>query len=103
MAEAEGHDVRWTAGCAFVLFLLFILGLTGWGVLRQQRPFKAYPGQEYANYPLPADWQKTAEWTRARLHYPSFLVVHPPARDGFDRWTIDYPPSDRKLLQGIAA
>jgi len=83
------------------VFLLFLLVLTGWGVLRAQRPFKAYPGQEYADYPLPADYQKPAEWTRARLHYPSFLMVHPPVRDGFDRWTIDYPPSDRKLLQGM--
>ncbi|HEV2200619.1 MAG TPA: DUF4159 domain-containing protein [Bryobacteraceae bacterium] len=81
--------------------LLFILGLTGWGVLRAQRPFKAYRGQEYEDYPLPEDWKRAAEFTRARLRYPSFLVVHPPVRDGFDRWTIDYPPSDRHLLQGI--
>ena len=83
------------------VFLLFLLVLMGWGVLRAQRPFKAYRGQEYEDFPLPPDWQKTAEWTRARLHYPSFLMVHPGARDGYDRWTIDYPRSDRHLLQGI--
>ena len=83
------------------VLLLLLLVLTGWGVLRAQRPFKAYPGQEYENFPLPPDWQKTAEFTRARLHYPSFLVVHTGANDGYDRWTIDYPRSDRHLLQGI--
>ncbi len=28
-------------------------------------------------------------------------MVHPGVRDGYHRWTIDYPRSDRHLLQGI--
>src|ERR1700722_7637783 len=83
-------------------FLLLVLcAITGWGVLRAQRPFKDYPGQEYENFPLPPDWQQTAEWTRARLDYPSFMMAHPPARDGYERWPIDYPRSGRRLVQGI--
>lgn len=82
------------------LFLLFLCAITGWGVLRAQRAFKEYPGQEYEDFPLPPDWQKPAEWTRARLRYPSFAMLHG-FRDGYRRWTIDYPRSDRHFLQGI--
>ena len=81
------------------LFLL-IIAVAGWGVLRAQRPFREYPGAEYENFPLPPDWQQSAEWTRARLRYPSFMGVHG-FRDGYRRWTVDYPRSDRHLLQGI--
>src|ERR1700680_310919 len=79
---------------------LLIIAVAGWGVLRAQRPFRDYPGVEYENFPLPPDWQQTADWTRARLRYPSLLPVHG-IRDGYRRWTIDYPRSDRHLLQGI--
>jgi hypothetical protein len=82
------------------LLWLLLGAIAGWGVLRAQKPFKAYPGVEYENFVLPEDWQKPAEWTRARLIYPSFFSVHG-VRDGFHRWTIDYPRSDRHLLQGI--
>ncbi len=82
------------------LFWLFLGAIAGWGVLQAQKPFKAYPGVEYENFVLPDDWQQPAEWTRARLIYPSFFSVHG-IRDGFHRWTIDYPRSDRHLLQGI--
>ena len=82
-------------------FLLLVLcAITGWGVLRAQRPFKDYPGVEYEMFPLPPDWQQATEWTRARLRYPSFLAPHG-IPDGNRRWTIDYPRSDRHLLQGI--
>src|SRR5450631_2204477 len=82
-------------------FLLLVLcAITGWGVLRAQRPFKDYPGVEYEKFPLPPDWQQSTEWTRARLRYPSFLAPHG-IPDGNRRWTIDYPRSDRHLLQGI--
>jgi hypothetical protein len=82
-------------------FLLLVLcAITGWGVLRAQRPFKDYPGVEYENFPLPPDWQQSTEWTRARLRYPSFLAPHG-VPDGNRRWTVDYPRSDRHLLQGI--
>jgi len=82
-------------------FLLLVLcAITGWGVLRAQRPFKDYPALEYQNFPLPPDWQQSTEWTRARLRYPSLLAPHG-IPDGNRRWTIDYPRSDRHLLQGI--
>ena len=79
---------------------LVLCAITGWGVLRAQRPFKDYPGIEYENFPLPPDWQQSTEWTRARLRYPSFLAPHG-VPDGNRRWTVDYPRSDRHLLQGI--
>ena len=71
-----------------------------WGGLKAQRPFQEYPGVEYEHFPLPPDYQDKTEWTRARLRYPSILNVHGPG-DGYRRWTIDYPRSDRHLLQGI--
>lgn len=82
------------------LLWLVLCAITGWGVLRAQRPFKDYPAVEYEYFPLPPDWQQTTEWTRARLRYPSFLAPHG-VPDGNRRWTIDYPRSDRHLLQGI--
>ncbi len=80
--------------------MLFLTGFATWGVLHAQRPFQEYPGVEYENFPLPPDWKENTEWTRARLRYPSFLSVHG-RRDGERRWTVDYPRSDRHLLQGI--
>ncbi|MBZ5601894.1 MAG: DUF4159 domain-containing protein [Acidobacteriia bacterium] len=79
---------------------LLVAGLAAWGVLRAQRPFKEYPGTEYENFPLPNDYQEKTEWTRARLRYPS--VYGRSWRRGDDlNWTIDYPRSDRHLLQGV--
>jgi hypothetical protein len=78
--------------------LTFLL-LAAWGVLRAQRPFKQYQAQEYEDFPLPPDWNTKTEWTRARLHYPS---VYANRRYGLDlNWTIDYPRSDRHLLEGV--
>jgi len=70
------------------------------GALWAQRPFKPYRSSEYGeDYPLPDDWSQKTEWTRARLHYPS---VYGNRRFGLDlNWTIDYPRSDRHLLQGV--
>jgi hypothetical protein len=65
------------------------------------RPFKEYPGYEYNDFPIPADYLDKHEWTRARLRYPSFLNVHGYMADGFNRWTVDYPRSDRHLLEGV--
>jgi hypothetical protein len=80
--------------------LLAIAGFATWGALRAQKPFQDYPGVEYENFPLPPDYQEKTEWTRARLMYPSFLAPHGYA-DGRRRWTVDYPRSDRHLLQGV--
>ena len=79
-----------------VLLAAFALGLGAWGLLRAQRPFKEYPGVEYENFPLPPDWNQTTEWTRARLRYPANRGF----RSDFN-WTIDYPRSDRHLLEGV--
>ncbi len=68
------------------------------GVLHAQRPFKQYDAAEYYDFPLPPDWNVKAEWTRARLRYPS---VYGGFRGEDLNWTIDYPRSDRHLLQGI--
>jgi hypothetical protein len=80
------------------LTFLAILAAAGtWGVLQAQRPFKEYPGIEYENFALPDGWNKTTEWTRARLRVPGI-------NRGFYssiNWTMDYPRSDRHLLQGI--
>jgi hypothetical protein len=40
------------------------------------------------------------EWTRARLRYTPFINVHG-VPDGYNRWTVDYPRSDRHLLSGV--
>lgn len=59
-----------------------------------------YPGVEYVDFPLPPDYLVKHEWTRARLKYSSILSLHED-RDGFDRFTVDYPRSDRHFLAGI--
>jgi hypothetical protein len=78
--------------------LLAVTALCVLGVLRAQRPFKQYQAQEYEDFPLPDDFAQKTEWTRARLHYPSVYG----SRRGLDlNWTIDYPRSDRHLLEGV--
>lgn len=82
------------------LFGTALLALSGWGILQAQKPFRAYYGAEYADFPLPNDWNQPAEWTRARLRFRALFTVHgAPANPG--QWTVDYPRSDRHLLQGI--
>jgi hypothetical protein len=78
--------------------VLVVTALIAWGVLHAQRPFKQYRAQEYEDFPLPEDYKQTTEWTRARLHYPS---VYANSRYMDLNWTIDYPRSDRHLLQGV--
>jgi hypothetical protein len=78
-------------------FVLVPLVLAGWCVLRAQKPFREYAGSEYNNFPLPQGWQEQTEWTRARLKVPSIRGSF----RGDLNWTIDYPRSDRHLLQGI--
>ncbi|MGH9558458.1 MAG: DUF4159 domain-containing protein [Bryobacteraceae bacterium] len=77
------------------------------GILRAQRPFKEYPAIEYTNFPLPPDYRQNAEWTRARLRYPD-IMGYPDRMLFYDNgrpfpgyWTMDYPRSDRHLLQGV--
>jgi hypothetical protein len=35
-----------------------------------QKPFREYPGQEYNDFPLPADYRDKTEFVFARLMYP---------------------------------
>jgi Domain of unknown function (DUF4159) len=86
--------------------LVLIAALSAWGVLRAQKQFKEYQATEYNDFPLPKDWTDKTEWTRARLKYPS---IYGGGGFGFGRrrgggdlnWTIDYPRSDRHLLEGV--
>jgi hypothetical protein len=79
-----------------VLLAAVLLGV--WGLLYAQRPFQQYEAAEYDDFPLPPDWSAKTEWTRARLRYPSVYGAY----RGLDlNWTIDYPRSDRHLLQGV--
>jgi Domain of unknown function (DUF4159) len=81
---------------------LLVCLLTTLGVLRAQKPFREYPGNEYVDFPLPSDYQQPAEWTRGRLRYRS-VPVHPTMGffEGRNSWTIDYPRSDRHFLAGV--
>ena len=79
-----------------VLLIVIAVGLLG--VSWAQRPFKQYQAEEYEDFPLPPDWNEKTEWTRARLRYPSVYARYT-YRDL--NWTIDYPRSDRHLLQGV--
>jgi len=78
--------------------LLVVAALGVLDVLHAQRPFQQYDAAEYVDFPLPPDWNSQTEWTRARLRYPS---VYGRYRGQDLNWTIDYPRSDRHLLQGI--
>jgi hypothetical protein len=86
---------------------LGIAGLSVCGVLLAQKPFKEYPAIEYNDFPLPGGWQQKAEWTRARLRYPDVYgypdvdLMMNNGRPFPGYWTMDYPRSDRHLLEGV--
>jgi len=85
--------------------LMFFEGLHAF-----QQPFREYPGIEYNDFPLPADWQRPAEFMFARLMYPPFrgrgafgydgLAAHG-WQKGLSIWTQDYPRADRHFLQAV--
>lgn len=75
-----------------------VLAILLTGLLLAQREFKEYAGNEYVDFPLPSDWQKKTEWTRARLMYPDYGGRR---RFRGGAWTTDYPRSDRHLLEGV--
>jgi hypothetical protein len=82
------------------------LGLAAWSGLRAQKPFKKWPGIEYEDWPLPADYQDKHEWTRARLRYPDIYgyperLLSYNGRPFPGYWTMDFPRSDRHLLEGV--
>jgi hypothetical protein len=86
-----------------LLLCVTLLLLTGWGVLRAQKPFQEYPAIEYEDFPLPPDYNKPTDWTRARLRYPDITGYpnHSMYRNFAGYWTMDYPRSDRHLLDGV--
>ena len=75
-----------------------------------QMPFREYPGVEYNNFPLPADFQEETEWVFARLMYPSAPTARIVRRyrmggsdwtHGLTSWTQDYPRADRHFAEEI--
>src|SRR4029077_4938718 len=85
-----------------LIFCLLLAGVGAWGILRAQKPFKEYPGFEYTNFEIPPDANVPHEWTRARLKYTQYGGSGRRGFGGGNRWTMDYPRSDRHLLPGIA-
>jgi hypothetical protein len=77
------------------------------GVVLAQKPFKDWPAIEYSDFPLPTDYQAKAEWTRARLRYPDIygypdqMLINRDGTPFAGYWTMDYPRSDRHLLEGV--
>jgi len=99
------------AGVLLIGGLALFTGLYAW-----QKPFREYPGVEYAKYPVPPNPDEKTEWVFARLMYPE----HPNAlfggwgrrfggmygsgqdwRQGFTSWTQDYPRADRHFAQAL--
>ncbi len=75
-----------------------------------QKPFRQYPGIEYENFALPADWQQPAEYVFARLMYPSIrgrrgrvfgAQGYGDWREGMSMWTQDYPRADRHFMVAV--
>jgi hypothetical protein len=88
--------------CAAALTGLCLVGLA----LAGPRPFRAYPGVEYENFELPPDYMNPAEWTFARLMYPTchsyamrgcYRGEGDEWKQGGTNWTIDFPRADRHL------
>jgi hypothetical protein len=92
--------------------LIALLGLGAGIALLAQRPFKEWDAIEYNhNIPIPDDFNTKTDWVRARLRYPDiwgypFKQLYFKDSAGVTRefpgyWTMDYPRSDRHLLQGV--
>ena len=88
---------RWAAALA---------GAAAIGIaLADPLPFREYDGIEYFRgaIPLPPDYMNPAEWTLARLMYPS----HRASRffgsweEGLTSWTTDYPRADRHIAEMV--
>jgi hypothetical protein len=90
--------------------LLYLLAgcviLTG-SLYAWQREFREYPGYEYSDFALPADYKVPAEWVFARLMYPSAPTARFVRGDrrnwasGNTSWTQDYPRADRHFLTAL--
>jgi hypothetical protein len=84
------------------------LGLTMAGLLCAfQLPFREYEGQEYNDFPLPADYKNKAEFVFARLMYPQGnwgifgWLYRFDWREGRSAWTNDYPRADRHFVLAL--
>ncbi|HEX4275535.1 MAG TPA: DUF4159 domain-containing protein [Bryobacteraceae bacterium] len=90
-----------------IVISLGVIGLSLCGLLLAQKPFQEYPAIEYSDFPLPKDWNQKTEWTRARLRYPDVegypdrMLFYNDGRPFPGYWTMDYPRSDRHLLEGV--
>jgi Domain of unknown function (DUF4159) len=87
--------------------LILIFGVCAtWGVLLAQKPFHDYTGEVDGEYkagevPIPEDYDRPAEWTRARLKYTREGVLHPGYDTGHWGWATDYPLGDRHFMEGL--
>jgi hypothetical protein len=79
--------------------LTIVILLCGWGLLVAQRPWREYPAIEYSDFFVPPDANVPHEWTRARLKYPDVFGGEDFGPAAY--WTMDYPRSDRHLLEGV--
>ena len=70
------------------------------GAIYAQKPFRQYPGFQYEDFPVPADYKIQSEWTFGRLRFPS-LWRGRGFRGGDNRWTTDYPRGDRHVAEGL--
>jgi Domain of unknown function (DUF4159) len=92
----------WTAaGTAVLVSTLFAF----------QKPFREYPGIEYNDFPLPADYADKTDFMFARLMYPMMAGARgfgvgrfrggDDWKHGYSMWTQDYPRADRHFLMAL--
>jgi hypothetical protein len=70
------------------------------GIAFAAQPFRQYPGFEYYDFELPTDYRDPAEWTFARLMYPTIGWGNE-WQYGGTSWTIDYPRADRHVAEMV--
>src|ERR1700753_2119199 len=82
------------------------LALVG-GLYAFQRPFHQYPGVEYFQFDVPADWDTPYEFAFARLMYPPgpldgyYPRFQGDWHKGLSLWTQDFPKADRSLAAAV--
>src|SRR5579859_5184004 len=76
-------------------------------VLAFQRPFHQYPGVEYLQFEVPADYEDRIEFAFARLMFPPgpldgyYPRFQGDWRKGLSLWTQDYPRADRHFSEAV--
>jgi Domain of unknown function (DUF4159) len=72
-----------------------------------QKPFRQYPGVEYFQFEVPADYQDKTEFAFARLMFPPgpldgyYPRFQGDWRQGLSLWTQDYPRADRHFSLAV--